>query len=174
MATWFCGDHHFFHGNIIHKFRLRPEFNNVKEMHSYIIEKHNQYVKDGDVCYFLGDIAMLSKDNINKIEPLIRQMNGRKHLVMGNHDDNHPFTYEKMGFDSVHTAMVLPEDNKFILTHDPSKSIIDKNKFWIVGHVHDLFVIQKNCINVGLDAWNYRPVSFKTVKNMFYTYGFEM
>lgn len=166
MTTWFSADHHFFHDNIIHKIKLRTQFSGLKRMHSYMIEKHNTYVKPEDTCYFVGDIAMLRKDKIMKLHPILDQLNGNKHLVLGNHDEGKPFTYVKMGFDSVHTALILPEDNKFVLAHDPANSVVDRSKAWIVGHVHKLFTRVGNCINVGVDVWDFEPVSLDLVKEM--------
>lgn len=159
--TYFISDQHFFHTNII-KMLNRP-YKNVKEMNSDIVAKHNKTVKPGDTCYHLGDLAMLSKNQINKIEPLINQLNGNNVLIMGNHDENHPFTYMNMGFISVHTSLLLPEDNRFMLAHDPAVSCVDRSKYWIVGHVHDLFRVCENCINVGFDIWG-QPIDLETVK----------
>lgn len=69
-----------------------------------------------------------------------------------------------MGFESVHTSLVLPEDNRFILSHDPASSIAAKDCIWIVAHIHSLFRIQKNCINVGVDVNDYKPISFESIK----------
>lgn len=31
--------------------------------------------------------------------------------------------------------------------------------FCLTGHIHSLWKVQPKMINVGVDAWNYRPVS---------------
>jgi len=45
-------------------------------------------------------------------------------------------------------------------------TLVDKNRKWIVGHVHDLFFTQGNCINVGVDIHNYKPVSLDFIKSI--------
>ena len=34
----------------------------------------------------------------------------------------------------------------------------------IVGHIHGLWKVQPNTINVGVDAWNYKPLSTDDIK----------
>ncbi len=82
---WFASDHHFNHANVLtfldEKGELiRPGFKDIDHMNEYFIEKHNSVVKPGDKVYFGGDVGRRSA-------PLLRRMNGRKRLIMGNHDD---------------------------------------------------------------------------------------
>ena len=163
-AVWFSADHHFYHKNII-RYCNRP-FKDINEMGRKLIKNHNELVKENDICYFIGDFAFLGKSHVNKVESILNKLNGRKVLILGNHDEGNPFTYVNLGFESVHTSLILPEDNDFILCHDPACSIVDKNRKWIVGHVHDLFFTQGNCINVGVDIHNYKPVSLDFIKSI--------
>ena len=52
----------------------------------------------------------------------------------------------------------------FIFNHDPAIHCMFPNKIIICGHVHNLFKVQKNVINVGVDVWDYKPVSFEQLK----------
>jgi calcineurin-like phosphoesterase family protein len=161
---FFTADQHFFHRNIIN-LCYRP-FKSINEMHNILIDRYNEVVGLNDTCYHIGDFAMLGKSQINKLESIINKLNGRKILILGNHDEGKPFTYVNMGFESVHTSLEL--SNGWILTHDPAVSCIDRNKRFVVGHVHDLFVTQKNCVNVGVDVWGFYPVSKLTIEDMIY------
>lgn len=165
MTIWFTSDLHFYHQNII-KYCNRP-FNSVKEMNKHLLQYYNQTVDKNDTCYFIGDMAMLNITNLNKLSKIIQELNGRKILILGNHDDGKPFTYVNMGFESVHTSLILPEDNRFVLCHDPACSIVDDNRYWIVGHVHRMFKKLNNCINVGVDVWNYKPINLEQIKSEF-------
>lgn len=158
---FFTSDQHFFHYNVI-KLCNRP-FNSLNEMHKSIISHHNAVVGKNDICYHVGDFAFLNNSNLMKLESVLNKLNGRNILILGNHDPDKSFTLVNMGFESVHTSLVLPEDNKFILCHDPAVSIVDRSRIWIVGHVHDLFLKQQNCINVGVDMWNFYPVSLEEI-----------
>lgn len=156
---WFTADQHFGHHNII-KYCKRP-FQNVNEMNKVIIERYNQVVSDNDTVYFLGDVALHDKDEYIKIRRCIRQLKGEKHLILGNHDKLKPFTYLKIGFESVHTQLEL---NTLLLVHDPANAYKRPNKLHITGHVHNLWVVQNNCYNVGLELHNYYPVDYKYIQ----------
>ena len=55
MTTFFTGDQHFDHANII-RFCNRP-FTSVEEMNETIIENWNSIVSNKDDVYCLGDFA---------------------------------------------------------------------------------------------------------------------
>jgi calcineurin-like phosphoesterase family protein len=78
---FFTSDHHFGHNNII-KYCNRP-FENVDEMNAALIKRWNEKIPpDGDV-YHLGDFALCHPE---KLEEILDQLNGRIHLIIGNHD----------------------------------------------------------------------------------------
>lgn len=164
MNYFFTADQHFFHYKAI-EYCNRP-YRDIKQMENEFIKKHNEVVPNNGVVYHLGDIAMLRKDQIMKIVPVLEKMNGQHHLVLGNHDEGKPFTYLKIGFLSVHTSLVIEE---FVLVHDPAMAIsIDKNQKVLCGHVHELTkFVNPNILNVGVDIWNYYPVSVEQVRNAF-------
>lgn len=159
MTNWFTADLHFFHKNVI-QYCNRP-FNNIDQMNKKLIENYNLFVKEEDTCYFLGDLAMLGSSQIIKLTNIINKMNGKKILILGNHDEGNVWQYIKLGFESVHSSLELC--NGWILVHDPSAAIKHKDAIHLVGHVHDLFLICGNCINVGIDVWNLTPVSEETL-----------
>lgn len=55
-------------------------------MNDTIIANHNNIVKPEDDVYLLGDLLLGGPDNIEKGLEMIRSLNGRIHLVRGNHD----------------------------------------------------------------------------------------
>ena len=79
------------------------------------------------------------------------------HLIVGNYDED-KLDYLSTVFDSVqHEAEIEIKGRKYYLNHYPSKCI-DK-EFSITGHIHGLWKVQKNMVNVGVDAWHFKPVS---------------
>lgn len=78
---WFTSDYHLEHAKII-ELCGRP-YANIKEMHEDIIDAHNSLVKKGDRVYNLGDIAMYST---GEAERVVRALHGQIHLLLGNHD----------------------------------------------------------------------------------------
>jgi len=159
---YFTADHHFNHGNII-KYCDRP-FSSVKQMNRSMIKIYNEIVNDDDVVYILGDFTMLGPSYKGQIKKIVQKLQGTKHLILGNHDRLKPFAYEDIGFASVHTWLTVGE---FTLVHDPAKSAMDRSINFLVGHIHDLFFKQKNCLNVGVDVWDFKPVSIDQVRKEF-------
>jgi calcineurin-like phosphoesterase family protein len=76
----FIADYHFGHEICATKFR---GFKNADEMNEHIIKEHNKIVNKKDLTYILGDITM----ETDKWYFLLDQMNGRKKVILGNHDD---------------------------------------------------------------------------------------
>lgn len=69
------------------EFIYKPRgFDSVDEMNDTIIANHNNVVKPEDDVYLLGDLLLGGPDNLEKGLEMIRSLNGRLHLVRGNHD----------------------------------------------------------------------------------------
>jgi calcineurin-like phosphoesterase family protein len=79
--TWFTSDLHLGHKNILEYEKEARPFNNLDEMHAAIIDRWNSVVNSKDVVYVVGDFAF-GKHNIK----IANSLNGKKKLVMGNHD----------------------------------------------------------------------------------------
>jgi calcineurin-like phosphoesterase family protein len=136
-------------------------------MRKILIENFNDTVPEDGVCFFIGDMGMLGTSQWERLTGLLKKLNGAKHLILGNHDEMKPFRYVNIGFTSVHTSLqlILEIDGKrvkFVLNHDPCIwDLVPDDTVLLCGHVHNLFKIlpQKNTINIGVDVWNYKPVS---------------
>lgn len=86
---YFTSDTHVFHKNILqHQADTRP-FNSIEEMNATIVDNWNSTVNKGDDVYHLGDLAFRGKRE--EIFNLIYNLNGRIHLVRGNHDHFKPY-----------------------------------------------------------------------------------
>ena len=158
---WFTADQHFDHENII-KYCNRP-FGSVHKMNKEIIKRYQEVVKPQDIVYFIGDLSLRTSEHIRYYYKLITQLPGQKHLILGNHDSLKPFTYIDVGFTSVHTSLIVDD---YILNHDPASSCVIHNSIWLCGHVHDLFKTCKNVINVGVDVWDFYPVSLSQIQEI--------
>jgi len=169
MTDFFTSDWHFYHSIII-KYCNRP-YNSEKEMRLDIIKKHNEVVSEEDTTYVLGDTGMLGRDKLSKLRPILEKMNGNFHLILGNHDEGKPFTYERMGFTTVHTALQYNED--IILRHDPASAVVMPDKIWLVGHVHNIFRVLTDptiVYNVGVDVNNFYPVTLAQIMENIHEY----
>lgn len=161
---YFTADYHFNHNNII-KYCNRP-FSTVSEMNEVIISRYNECVNENDLVYILGDISL--SRNIGQISNYIFKLKGKKILILGNHDYLKPLHYlDYCGFESVHTNLTIETHvGKFNLIHDPKYAKIKVNEWFIVGHIHEKFKFQENTINVGVDVWNFYPVTLDQIANI--------
>jgi len=167
---YFTSDFHFGHRNIC-KFEDRP-FDSVKEMDEFMIRAWNSVVKPEDTVYVLGDFSFHS---VGKTQEIVNRLHGTKHLIWGNHDKENRNRLAKI-FSSVYdqATMQLAKDIRVKLCHFPYNSTYDPNykKYahfrpadegdWLIhGHVHSKWQIkpEHRCINVGVDVWDYKPVS---------------
>lgn len=78
--VYFTADLHLGHENIIHHCS-RP-FRTVEEMDRALIDAWNKRVGPEDTVYILGDLMFSCKDPAG----YLRQLAGKKHLILGNHD----------------------------------------------------------------------------------------
>ena len=166
MTDHYCADHHFFHSAII-GYCNRP-FKDEKEMRLKMIEWHNETVKPEDTVYFLNDFAMVGPSQWEKVKGVLHKMNGRKHLILGNHDEIKPFRYVDCGFITVHTALWQKvEGFNIVMAHDPSVyCALEPGSILLHGHIHNLYrsLPEQRVVNVGVDMWNFRPITFKQIR----------
>ena len=79
--NFYIADMHLGHKNVL-KVDNRP-FLSVSEMDKVLIEKWNSRVSTNDDVYLLGDVCYRSE---HIPAWYLKQLNGRKHLIQGNHD----------------------------------------------------------------------------------------
>jgi calcineurin-like phosphoesterase family protein len=78
---WFTADLHFGHKNIM-KYTKRP-WASIEEMDEAIIAVWNACIARDDNAYVLGDFSFYPPEQSARI---FHRLNGKKHLVLGNHD----------------------------------------------------------------------------------------
>ena len=171
---WFCSDWHFSHDKeFIWKAR---GFNSVAEMNEQIIKRHNSLVAEDDDVYVLGDLCM--SGNLAENKHYIERLNGRLHIVFGNHcTDNRKKMYE-----SCHNVvelcgyatMIEYKKYSFYISHYPTNTgnYDDRGLTGCVinlcGHVHttnEFVDMDKGQMSyhVEMDAHNCYPVSIEEI-----------
>ena len=162
---WFTADFHFGHDRII-EICNRP-FKNAAVMDKQLIKNYNSVVGDNDTVFVLGDFSLRGSSNVGYHRDILGKLRGHKHLILGNHDVENAWFHTKNGFLSAHTHLSLELDGiRVVMVHDPAESALDRNVPYLCGHVHDLFRVAKNAINVGVDVWGYAPVSWYEIRNI--------
>ncbi len=189
MTVWFTADLHFGHANII-GYCNRP-FPDVATMDDELIERWNDAVAVTDTVWVLGDVAL---GMISRTVALVERLAGHKRLVAGNHDrcwvGNGPRAegwtsrYHDAGFEQVHQGEVVLDIGEGEVevevtmchfpyrgdSHDddryPEHRPADRGGWLLHGHVHDRWRQRGRMINVGVDAWDYRPVSAAVITSL--------
>ena len=133
---YYIADWHYGHANCIH-FDNRP-FKSCEEMNAELIRRWNERVKADDQIYILGDMFWCKGGEAVEV---LKQLNGQKFLVKGNHDRCHDSAFVK-SFANINEYMeVEDEGRKVVLCHYPIPCF--KNHFYgwyhLYGHVHTSF-----------------------------------
>jgi len=150
---WFSADHHFGHEGII-KHCKRP-FADEKEMKDVLIERWNAFVKPRDVVVYLGDFHW--SDNAGNVLSFAkRRLAGTIIFVKGNHDrwikrDKRYMYHKKI-------AGVQCWCAHYAFRTWPSGINLH-------GHCHGTLEEYVNQFDVGVDAWDYRPVNIEELKS---------
>ena len=131
--VFFIADLHLSHTNMA----LHRGFATVEEHDEYIIEKWNSVVSKRDVTYILGDVTM------EKSAPyhLLDRLNGRKYVVLGNHDK---LGHTRKLLEYVDSVAGMMKYKGVMLTHCPIHPMeLDyRFKHNIHGHIHDKQVME--------------------------------
>lgn len=128
-----------------------------------MMDKHNSIVEPEDTVWHLGDFYL--GDNWKEIQTILSKLNGKHHLVIGNHDWLYVWNYIEAGFLSVHTSFNIDGYN---LVHDPAVAGVIKEQKWIHGHTHGLGLrLNENTYCVCVELHDYCPVDFDHIKSVF-------
>ena len=173
---YFTSDTHFSHEKII-EYSHRP-FTDTNEMNVALIDNWNSVVTPDDTVYHLGDFAMSPRD---RIPEFVSQLNGNIILIKGNHDYNSSLRV----FENIKYRDYIEFQGKSIeLIHNPYRAKFDAD-YVLCGHVHEQYKIaregyqlkdyvtnehkdlgfttKKIIVNVGVDVWNYTPVTLEQI-----------
>lgn len=160
---WFTSDTHFGHCSIIKHCR-RP-FSDVNEMDATLIKNWNTVVSKKDTVYHLGDFAWCNHNHY------LGALNGKKILIRGNHDKmNQDYL---RNFSGVHDILQKTfNQHMVVMMHYPlwSWNACFHGSWHIFGHVHGRLRGVRDgelCLDVGVDSWNYYPVSWDELEKSF-------
>lgn len=158
-------DWHFNHDR---EFIYKPRgFNSVEEMNEEIVARHNKIVAQDDEVYVLGDL-MLGDNEVGA--EYIKRMNGRLHIVLGNH-----CTFVREGiYRTLPNVVEVKEAIRlkygkyhFFLTHFPcmtgnlEKESLTQTTCNLYGHTHQRTNFYNDIpfmYHVGVDSHDCAPV----------------
>lgn len=151
-----CSDLHFNHTNII-KYCNRP-YETTEEMNQKLIENWNSVVGEDDTVFCLGDFCLGGKDDIIHFG---KQLNGKKFLILGNHDHGTKTTYKDAGFQQVYGEQAIIKFESLGQTiHFSHHRVPDEDTHYLnlYGHQHDKPTDDDRHKCVCVELWNYKPV----------------
>lgn len=169
--VWVTSDLHLNHDkNFIWQAR---GFNSVQEMNKTIIKNLQELVHAEDELYICGDVILGEIDL-----DLLKQIPGRVHVILGNHDtDAREQVYKDLGWSVSFGERIKYVDGKnkasLLLTHYPTLTTNPRDKIeqWVYnvsGHTHSQYKwdsYQPFIYNVGCDANDCRPVALSFIVN---------
>lgn len=182
---FFTSDTHFGHARII-ELCNRP-FASVEQMNEEIIRRWNEIVMPWDEVYHLGDVALGKIDDslpvvsrLNGYKTLVsgnhdRPFMNRNKARYDEWHDRYSEVFEEVSHFSVR-PLVLSSGHEVMLSHFPytgdsngedryvDERPEDNGMILLHGHTHLNQRISRSDnnslqIHVGMDAWDYRPVS---------------
>ena len=158
MKRYIISDLHFDHFNII-KYESRP-YRDEKEMNNILIHNWNSIVQHDDLVYVLGDFTLSRRKEV--ITNFLNRLNGRKVLIMGNHDTRKPKDYIECGFEVAIRKPIMVEPG-VMLMHEPfdDPKLISDNYIYFFGHVHANHTLMDdypNCMCVSVERIDYKPI----------------
>lgn len=178
-ATWFTADQHFGHTNII-TYARRP-YDSIDAHDQDLVDRWNARVAPQDWVFVLGDFALAG--TLPRFAPLLA---GRKVLIAGNHDrcwtqrgtrhrPDEVAAAREAGFEIVVgygmarvtvAGLALP-----LLSHLPGSGkhpdrpgrhdrYRPEDPTGLCGHIHTAWMDNGGWVNVGVDAWDFAPISW--------------
>jgi calcineurin-like phosphoesterase family protein len=168
VALFFTSDHHFGHGGARGLFR-RP-FSSVAEMDAAMVERWNQVVDPRDQVWHLGDFAV--RQSAERVAQLLAALTGEKHLITGNNDG--AATTGAPGWTSIQAYAELEvEGNQLVLCHYPLRSWhrIARGALDLHGHSHGRLAPLPRQVDVGVDCWDFRPITLAEIRTHLQTRG---
>lgn len=172
---FFASDHHFHHSKIVEgfgdeKLHARP-FDTIEDHDEALIVNHNAVVREQDTVWFLGDVFLAGRNKQGFEYELLNRMNGKKNLVVGNHDtaqkirEYAPYFQKIVGYHEIGKSIIV--------SHIPvhTSQVEERFKANIHGHVHSLTIPDDRYFNVSMENINYTPISLEDIKAQLKVHG---
>ncbi len=160
MTVYFTSDTHFGDSRGL-RIDRRP-FASVAEHDAALIARWNEVVTAADEVWHLGDFA-LSRSAMQTAR-LLDALAGRKHLIIGNNDPE--ATLRQRAWTSVqHYAELVVDGVALVLCHYPFRTWnkMGRGVLDLHGHSHGRLKPIPRQYDVGVDVWNYQPVTLATI-----------
>lgn len=167
----YISDLHFGHANII-RHSHRPD-ENVDDMDKRLLQIWHDNINDNDDVWILGDLMFRTKEPKKYLD----QLNGKLHLIKGNHDQYIKDRSNIKYFESIDDIRFIQDENtQLVLCHYPMAEWPGyfRNAIHLFGHIHNseneakkIMDGLRNCYNVGVDCIG-KPMSLKEIIDFYH------
>ena len=151
----------------------RRPFSSLEKMEERIIKRWNEKVSDNDDVYILGDLVNGSS---KKIDEFFSKVKGRKHLIVGNHDEKYLTEYSLTQFfiEIDRLKYLNDKGRKVCVCHYPLLDWFsgDEVVYHVYGHIHNKtkdngqmyadiedYYNDKPAYNASVDVIGFEPVT---------------
>jgi len=176
--SFFTADPHHGHKNVI-KYGERPflvegetyekySHRSVLNMTDGLVDRWNSRVTKDDTVYILGDFAF---HNVHDVASILDRLNGEKILVAGNHDSNQVRRLPQWSFVTDYHEL-YHEGKLLVLSHYPF-AVWNKSHYGsynLHGHSHGSFPGSRIQQDVGVDCWDFYPVTLSEIEKRMATF----
>lgn len=169
MSVYFIGDPHLGHRNIA---KYRPFVTSTEHNTQLFLDSWHKTIRKKDIVYFMGDAAF-NKESLD----LIGNLQARKILIKGNHDDMVSTVDQAAVFEEIHGMLKY---KGCWLTHAPiHPDEMRGRKCNIHGHVHNKSIMKgygpwkrpdrkyiNTCVDVVFPKYGAMFLNLEEVKRM--------
>lgn len=144
-------------------------------MNCELVANYNTLVTHGDFVLWCGDVSFMKAEPTTDV---LSQMNGRKAIVLGNHDRSAKW-YLDRGFEFAERQVRFEIDSQPVIAchypeagHDEDQRRMSERPRrgpgeWLIhGHTHSRRRRRGMSVHVGVDAWNYHPAPVDMIKRL--------
>jgi calcineurin-like phosphoesterase family protein len=133
-------------------------------MHETLIDNWNSVVGVNDEVIHAGDYAYTG--SLNDAQNIRARLNGKIHLILGNHDKlakAMPRAWESIS----DIKEINISGQGIVICHYPMRTWHWSYRGYIhlFGHCHGELPSYGKSFDIGVDSWNYTPISFQQVIN---------
>lgn len=158
MTNFYTADNHFFHENVI--VHAKRPFENAAHMNRVMIENWRERVTNKDRIFVLGDFSWKNEAGLE----LLEELPGNKHLIIGNHDSKR--ICNSPAWSSVQPYLEFSEmGKKIVMCHYAMRvwNQSHRGALMLYGHSHGTLPGTDQSLDVGVDCWDYRPVTLEEI-----------
>jgi calcineurin-like phosphoesterase family protein len=161
MTVFVTSDTHIGHRGILSFCGDVRQFEDVTEMNKELVRRWNAVVKPDDTVYHLGDVFWHAMSSAKRWR-YFHMLNGKKHLIVGNHDDAKTLALPWLS--TTPGVKVLNERDGLHVTlcHYPPNTMgkwqRSGNSIWLHGHIHSMIPQSMPVYDVGVDANGLAPI----------------